>query len=221
MVMWATQRADGGFPLRPGFGRPFRFDTGALCLELLLTGGPGPYARYESLDEAEGLVRWAQASRLPGGLVLVADEEEAAAARRLRGALRELSTARAQGLPPDPAGLAVVNAAAAPPPLVPRIAQDGTSWEWGDEGASGTALLSTVARDAIELFTGGYAGRIRECAAQDCALIFVDVSRPGRRRWCVMERCGNRHKVRSHRARQVPETTSAPPDATGSQAVGS
>ena len=31
--------------------------------------------------------------------------------------------------------------------------------------------------------------------------LFHDVSRSGARRWCSMQRCGNRHKVRQHRAR--------------------
>ncbi|MGC4762555.1 CGNR zinc finger domain-containing protein [Micromonospora sp. DT46] len=55
----------------------------------------------------------------------------------------------------------------------------------------------------MDLFTGPYRDRIRECATHDCYLVFVDTSRPGRRRWCAMERCGNRHKVRSLRARRA------------------
>uniref|UniRef100_UPI0028119726 CGNR zinc finger domain-containing protein n=1 Tax=Streptomyces sp. TaxID=1931 RepID=UPI0028119726 len=31
--------------------------------------------------------------------------------------------------------------------------------------------------------------------------------RPGRRRWCSMERCGNRHKVRAYRSRTRTEET--------------
>lgn len=42
-------------------------------------------------------------------------------------------------------------------------------------------------------------GRIRKCAAADCVLHFVDVSRGGDRRWCSMAACGNRSKVRRHR----------------------
>ena len=38
-------------------------------------------------------------------------------------------------------------------------------------------------------------------AADDCAVVFVDTSRPGSRRWCSMERCESRHMVRTHRAR--------------------
>ncbi|NUP00309.1 MAG: CGNR zinc finger domain-containing protein, partial [Nonomuraea sp.] len=45
--------------------------------------------------------------------------------------------------------------------------------------------------------------RIRECAGDNCPLVFVDTSRPGARRWCAMERCGNRHKLRALRARQA------------------
>ncbi len=73
-------------------------------------------------------------------------------------------------------------------------------------GATGARLLSTVARDAIDLFTGPYADRVRECGADDCRLLFVDTSRPGRRRWCAMEHCGNREKARAHRARRAPGT---------------
>ncbi|MGW2562788.1 hypothetical protein ACWCXB_26770, partial [Streptomyces sp. NPDC001514] len=35
-----------GLTLRTPEGRSYRFDPGALCLELLPTGGPGALARY-------------------------------------------------------------------------------------------------------------------------------------------------------------------------------
>jgi len=41
------------------------------------------------------------------------------------------------------------------------------------------------------------------CGADNCALIYLDTSRPGNRRWCSMERCGNRAKVRGHRSRSA------------------
>ena len=43
--------------------------------------------------------------------------------------------------------------------------------------------------------------RLRQCAGDNCALLFLDTSRPGKRRWCSMERCGNRNKVREFRSR--------------------
>ncbi|WP_257142063.1 ABATE domain-containing protein [Streptomyces sp. sk226] len=217
--------------LRHPDGSSFRFDPGALCLELLPTGGPGPLAYFEVLRDPADLVRWAEESRLPGGLgpggasgpgvadasgsgsasdsdsagatgggsALVVSAVEVVGARMLRDALWRLVEARVAGERPAPDDLAVLNDAAAHPPLTPRLTADGT-WAWGP-GGTGTGLLSTVARDAVDLFTGAYAHRIRVCGAHDCRLLFVDTSRPGKRRWCSMERCGNRHKVRAHRAR--------------------
>ncbi|ORT59740.1 CGNR zinc finger domain-containing protein [Streptomyces sp. CB03238] len=196
-----------GLTLHPPDGGSFRFDPGALCLELLLTGGPGPLARFEVLDTPAGLLDWVAASRLaPPGLRLPpVGEADLAAVREVRDALHGLTAARAHDRALAAADLAVVNAAAAGPPLAVRMTAAGRR-EWAS-GASVAGLLSTIARDAIDLFTGPYAaaGRIRECGAHNCALLFVDTSRPGRRRWCAMERCGNRHKVRTHRARTQSE----------------
>ncbi|MFE9767788.1 CGNR zinc finger domain-containing protein [Streptomyces sp. NPDC005808] len=182
-------------------GKSFRFDPGALCLELLTTGGPGEFARYEVLHEPSDLAHWAARSRLSPGLELSIEQRELAHVRTVRDALFLLTADRAHGRPPNPRDLAVLNAAAAEPPLVGRIAPDGT-YAWAPD-ATGTQLLSTVARDAVDLFTGPYADRIRECGSDNCYLLFVDTSRPGRRRWCAMEHCGNLHKARAHRARRA------------------
>ncbi|MFD3652562.1 CGNR zinc finger domain-containing protein [Streptomyces sp. NPDC058620] len=199
--MSEAARDTPGLVLRPREGRPFRFDPGTLCLELLPTGGIGPYAVYEVLREPADLVRWAGESRLPAGLALTVSAAELVLARHLRSALWRLTQDHAEGRGPGPDDLDVVNAVAAAPPLVARIDAEGRR-AWAPE-ATGTALLSTVARDAVDLLTGPFAERIRVCEAHDCALLFVDTSRPGRRRWCAMERCGNRHKVRAHRARHT------------------
>ncbi|MEV0319968.1 CGNR zinc finger domain-containing protein [Streptomyces sp. NPDC050658] len=190
-----------GLLLIPPTGRPFHFDPGTLCLELVATGGPGEFRRFEVLHQPADLARWAGECRLgmPPGHEIEVGEGELAAARELRDALFLLAADRAHGRPLDPGQLSVVNAAAAEPPLAARIEPDGTR-AWA-AGATGTRLLSTVARDAVDLFTGPHADRVRECATHNCYLLFVDTSRPGRRRWCSMERCGNRQKVRTHRAR--------------------
>ncbi|MCX4908017.1 ABATE domain-containing protein [Streptomyces sp. NBC_00878] len=182
-------------------GKSFRFDPGALCMELVTTGGPGEFARYEVLHEPADLVRWVERSRLSEGLEVTVTEEELAKTRALRDAIFLLAADRAHGRPPQARHFDVVNAAAAGAPLAARIEADG-SRGWAP-GATGARLLATVARDAVELFTGPYADRIRECGSHNCALLFVDTSRPGRRRWCAMEHCGNRQKVRAHRARRA------------------
>ncbi|MFJ3900375.1 CGNR zinc finger domain-containing protein [Streptomyces sp. NPDC090025] len=191
-------------------GQIFLFDAGALCLELLLTGGPGPVAaRFEVLDRpgGGGLLDWVRDSaRLAPGLADVlprtVTDAELGAVRETRDALWRLALARAGGGPLGPADLALLNAAAARPPLATRLTADGRR-EWAP-GATVGGLVATIARDAVELFSGPYADRVRVCGAADCQLLFADTSRPGRRRWCAMERCGNRQKVRAHRAARTP-----------------
>ncbi len=62
-------------------------------------------------------------------------------------------------------------------------------------------LLGLLARDGADLLTGPWAHRIRECAREDCSLLFVDESRAGARRWCSMETCGARSKMARYRSR--------------------
>ncbi|MBH1934393.1 ABATE domain-containing protein [Streptomyces sp. AV19] len=197
-----------GLLLRSSDGTGFRFDPGALCLELLCTGGPGELARWESLHTPQDLADWLGRSRLglrPDEVTVTAGE--LATGRALRDALWRLTRAAVREGRPSPADLAEVNRAAAAPPLAPRITDDGDR-AWALPATGGQAL-SAVARDAVELLTGPFAGRIRECGADNCQLVFVDTSRPGRRRWCSMERCGNRHKVRALRARRDAEERTA------------
>ncbi|HEX5298686.1 MAG TPA: CGNR zinc finger domain-containing protein [Streptosporangiaceae bacterium] len=106
-------------------------------------------------------------------------------------------SAAAPPLAPGPAGVS-----AAAPPLAPGPAGVSLAAGWAAP-VRVTQALSTLAREMIELLSGPFSGRIRECASGDCPLVFVDTSRPGARRWCAMERCGNRHKLRALRARRA------------------
>lgn len=197
-----------GIVLRSHIGTRYRFDAGALSLEVLTTGGPGDLARHEALRTPDDLVAWAERSRLTPTPALDITDDDVADARRLRDALFRtvVTRVRGDGLPgldvsaAGPADLDVINRAAARPPLAPALGPDGTR-HWAPETATGAQLLSTTARDAVDLLTGPYADRIRMCSGERCYLVFADTSRPGRRRWCSMENCGNRHKVRAHRAR--------------------
>jgi predicted RNA-binding Zn ribbon-like protein len=44
--------------------------------------------------------------------------------------------------------------------------------------------------------------RLKVCPADDCLWAFYDRSRNRSRRWCDMEVCGNRAKVRGYRERR-------------------
>jgi hypothetical protein len=180
-----------------------RFCTGRPCLDLAHTGGESALARWEIVHDADDL------GRLLGVILglppIRASEADLAAMRPLRAAFTRIAYDLAVGGPPPipiepprPEDITTVNAAAAVPPLVPALGPEGGTRFVAPTAA---AALSTLARDAVDLFGGPFARRIRVCAAENCGLLLVDTSRPGRRRWCSMELCGNRAKVRSHRSR--------------------
>jgi hypothetical protein len=180
-----------------------RFRTGRPCLDLVHTGGEGALAQFEIVDDPDDL------GRLLGVILalssLPATEADLVAMRPLRAAVGRLAYDLAEGPPPPipiepprPGDIATVNAAAAVAPLVPALGPDGgTTFV----APTAPAALSTLARDAVDLFGGPLARRIRVCAAENCGLLLVDTSRAGRRRWCSMELCGNRAKIRAHRSR--------------------
>lgn len=56
-------------------------------------------------------------------------------------------------------------------------------------------LLAAIARSAAEIIAEGPGKRLRTCSNPHCGLLFYDISRTKRRRWCSMSRCGNRSKV--------------------------
>lgn len=182
-------------------GTVWRFDTGALFLEFMLLGGPGRIARFDSLHDTTDLARWIRDSRIGVELTpITMAQDDIATARSLRDALWRLTWHSLSGDDADPADVSTVNQCAAGAPLVPQFGPELQS-KWLPP-VSASAVLSTVARDAIDVLTGPTATRIRECEADDCQLVFLDTSRPGSRRWCSMERCGNRHKVRALRSRR-------------------
>ncbi|MFF9309751.1 CGNR zinc finger domain-containing protein [Streptomyces sp. NPDC014748] len=100
--------------------------------------------------------------------------------------------------------LARVNAAARLAPPAPRAVpgEDGVLVRVLAGPPECAALLAVVARDAVELLTDPVArGALRECAGDDCPIVYLDTSRGRRRRWCSSEVCGNRERVARHRRR--------------------
>jgi predicted RNA-binding Zn ribbon-like protein len=185
-------------------GERYRFDPGSLSLELLLTGGPGPYERYEIAHTPADLAEWFTGSRLALTAPLTTGDihlrlSELVALKELRNTLFRIAPAVARGEEPAAEDLAALNEGTALTPR-PRIDPETRTLAWVPP-ITGKQLLGAVARDAIELIAGERAGRVRECSAHDCYLLFFDTSRSGNRRWCSMERCGNRAKIRAYRAR--------------------
>ena len=188
--------------LRDARGVSFRFDAGAVCLDFAHTGGEGRYAVFETLHEPADLAEWLAQPPLAAVLTVPVTARELAAAKTLRQAIWDTAHAQAARRPLPAEAVAAINQAAAAPPLTPELASGSVTAGWAEPVRAAQAL-STLAREMIELLTGPFSERIRECASGDCPLVFVDTSRPGARRWCAMERCGNRHKLRALRARRA------------------
>ncbi|NUR84341.1 MAG: zf-CGNR multi-domain protein [Nonomuraea sp.] len=183
-------------------GGSFRFDAGAVCLDFAHTGGEGQYEVFESLHQPSDLAAWLAEPPLAVVMTDAVTPAELAAAKSLRQAIWEAAHARADDRSLPAEAIATLNRAAAEAPLIPRLAADGATAGWASP-VRATQALSSLAREMIELLSGPFAGRIRECGSDNCPLVFVDTSRPGARRWCAMERCGNRYKLRARRARQA------------------
>ncbi len=182
-------------------GQRYRFDPGSLVLELLLTGGPTPYGRlWEDLNTPKDLAGWLAESRM-AVTVPVSEEDfritprELAAVKDLRDAMHEVAPALAHGEPVR--NVDVLNAAAGAMPI-PQIGADGRL-TWATP-ITGRQVLGLFADEAIHLVAVD-GERVHECSAEDCKLLFLDTSRSNNRRWCSMERCGNRNKVRVFRAK--------------------
>ena len=57
--------------------------------------------------------------------------------------------------------------------------------------------------------------RLKACAAPDCRWIFFDRSHASNSRWCDMDQCGARHKMRRYRARKPSARLSPVTDGPG------
>lgn len=168
-------------------GRRWWFDSGALSLDFGYASFVNPADLAGWLGERfERLDRSATARELEDAEGLVEAIARVAIARR-----REVSA--------TPDDIDTINLYAATPDVPPTLT--GGRRQAGAAKLRLGQALATIARDAVDLFGERGADRIRSCAAAECEMVFYDESRSNNRRWCSMQRCGNRAKVRAHRAR--------------------
>jgi predicted RNA-binding Zn ribbon-like protein len=184
-------------------GTRWWFDSGSLALDFATTGSigvTGIAAHADRLHTPDDLSAWLR-ERFPVAIG-VARTRDLFDAISLRDAVGRMAIRASTGEVPATADIDVVNLYAATPDVPPSIA--GGSRQVGRSVHTVPQALSTVARDAVDLFDPAHAGRIRQCSGEDCEMVYFDTSRAATRRWCSMQRCGNRAKVRAHRARRRP-----------------
>jgi predicted RNA-binding Zn ribbon-like protein len=86
------------------------------------------------------------------------------------------------------------------------VATNRLEWRWAVGASTLDQLLAPIVVSAVHLLTSPEARRIKMCPGLgDCGWIFLDTSKGGRRRWCRMQDCGSRAKMRRYYARRRSE----------------
>lgn len=179
----------------------FRFRGGHAALDLTATlAGRLKETQRDLLARPEDVVRWLRAAGLECTSV-APDGHLLNAARRLREAIYALAMGRLAAQPPPHGARRTLNDMARSPAAAPQIDSRGQARLRGDADA----LLAFVAREAAALLGSETAERVRQCEADGCAILFLDTSRSGDRRWCSMSACGNKRKVAEFRRRKREE----------------
>lgn len=169
-------------------GDPRPLTSEPLSLDLVNTVWVENGERRDLLSEEGGLRLW-----------LAAHGFDVPANGRVRAALLEAREAMRAFLvePTDPAARAQLDAVLARGAERTRLGRSGVERE---VDVAATRRASWLAAVELVRLHQERPERIRPCGNPDCVLWFLDVSRPGTRRWCSMAGCGNREKARRHYA---------------------
>jgi len=201
----------------PPADHPLEFIGGALALDFTNTlGGTHRAPSHEHLQHYGDLVDFA----VLGGAIPAAEARRLKAEgvrhrtrakevlRRgilLREAMWRFFEARSQGRPLQATDLSLINQEIGDALQHARLFAQGGDFTWGwDDDPSLERPLWPIARSAAELLANSDAlAQLRECASDTCEWLFLDRSRNHTRRWCDMNDCGGRAKVRRFRARRA------------------
>ncbi|MER7836037.1 CGNR zinc finger domain-containing protein [Streptomyces sp. NPDC096040] len=160
---------------------------------------PGGLALVEALVNTLDIESGADALDTPDGRArLGITEAELSPARALRESLRATLLAHA-GHPPHrevtPLGELLADA-----PL--HVTVDPADGSAGLAPADGGPLLSRIATAVAGALVEGTWTRLKACEAATCHWAYYDRSPAGRGRWCSMQVCGARAKMRRYRAKE-------------------
>jgi predicted RNA-binding Zn ribbon-like protein len=179
--------------------KDFKF-IGRLCLDFAQTGDMGWGTKYERLTSPAELQRWFSLSSLQLSRVRVASED-LQRAKMLRRAIWRVAEAALDGTTPRALDVRLINGSACQPNLVRELDSNATAMRW--RWPTAAAAFATIAQDAVVLFGDSVQrARLRRCEHPHCRVIFYDDSRPGLRRWCASNRCGDRTRARMYRDRK-------------------
>jgi predicted RNA-binding Zn ribbon-like protein len=156
---------------------------------------------HEYLDTPAALAAWAEHADV-ATKTHVGDRRALRRAIDVREALYRAFLAAVAGRRPAPADLDRIRDAYVATLQQATLARDGESYRWRVPASAGVdAILHPVLESALELLSSPALARVRECTADDCGWLFLDASRNATRRWCSMDGCGAKMKMRRYRAR--------------------
>jgi predicted RNA-binding Zn ribbon-like protein len=179
---------------------------GALCLDFAnsvdWTSGDEPLTpESDVLRDEEDVRRWGRRLGLFGVRAPTIDATELAAIHALRVAVHRSFAAVARDLKPAAADLDRVRGDFAEATAAGRLAAHDGAWQLSWPAGEPRRLRFAVAADAVGLLgSAERVGRVKRCPGRGCGWLFLDQS--GRRRWCSMQTCGSRAKMRRLYARR-------------------
>lgn len=154
----------------------------------------------EDLDSPQALHAWLSAQPLPAPTsISTGDLDEV---RAIREAMRAVLVTHS-GRPGDPDAAALLDSVSRRSGVHPGFDPDTgqvviqVAARPGSLDAALGRLLAVAATAAAD----GTWHRLKACANLDCGWAFYDRSRNHAGRWCEMNTCGARHKMRTYRAR--------------------
>ncbi len=177
-------------------GMPFL--GGRLWIDLVNTRSD---ALGDLVSSPDGWQKWAATAELEPA----ADAPfEAKEARELRSALARLFDPLIEGNRPPADAIGVINSHLRRAASFPQLSANESRLAFQQIPVEPLSAVGEIAVDFANFIAAGFEpARLRHCSGEACSLVFYDSSRNGARRWCSMEVCGNRHKVKSHRARKT------------------
>ena len=194
----------------------YRFDFcgGHVALDFVNTvgnrgGGSDEHvATYGDLvawAEARGVLAKGEAVRLRRAAAAAPEDARAAYRRaiRLRESIYRVFQRRASGKPPAADDLGTLNRFVVEMYRDAQLVVDGDRvvLETGSAAETLDRPFAPVIRAAVDLVTSEQASLVGACADDTCGWLFLDTTRNRTRRWCTMQDCGNRNKVRRFRSR--------------------
>jgi predicted RNA-binding Zn ribbon-like protein len=188
------------------------FVAGDAALDFVNTAEErGHPAAEDALVTAADLRLWGQRYGLLGESVELGAGDELERARRARDLLYEVFAARAHGRPVPAAQLADLAELARTAYQAGRL-QPGpdhsVGWHWDP---SDLATVRHVAvTSGVELLRTAPSPRLKQCPGDHCGWIFLDTTKRGNRRWCLMSECGQEAKDERRRARRHAAPPSSP-----------